>query len=275
MHVNAIIRRGGGALSAEWHWRVQKSFFGFELFQAQSWIQHDLFCSQQCSIVSSRTEWDYAHTNLTPIVNSVETMHKNHPLPSLRKFVEVKKKFRILNSEGTAGKWRADGCVLALRTRRQSSEIVGSWYFFQFIILNFSNLFASHLLISLRSDDDCDVKLEATRNNNKELFRQKNVSPFSVYSFNFNCIECFSKRSDIFISDLAEFGCGFSAAFYSASTTLQTRVCEFQSPPWFRIYLWLLFLVHAEALDVFVWDVFEWHTPVQPLSLEPPLASCK
>ena len=112
-------------------------------------------------------------------MNSVETMHKNHPLPSLRKFVEVKKKFRILNSEGTAGKWRADGCVLALRTRRQSSEIVGSWYFFQFIILNFSNLFASHLLISLRSDDDYDVELEATRNNHKELFRQKNVSPYS------------------------------------------------------------------------------------------------
>ena len=127
--------------------------------------------------------------------------------------------------------------------RRQSSEtgLVESGYFFQFIILNFSILFASHLLIFIRSDDDCDVKLEATRNNNKEcykeLFRQRNVSPFSVYYFNFNRIRCFSKRSDICISDFAEFGCGFSAAVYSASTTLQTRACEFQSPPWFRIYL--------------------------------------
>ena len=195
MHVNAIIRRGGGALSAEWYWIyywcVQKSFFGFELFHAQSWIQHDLFCLQQCSIFffknKMRLRAYQSDANCVEIVNSVETMHKNHPLPSLRKFVEEKKKFRILNSEGQLAN---GGLMIACLPYKPASEtgLVGSGYFFQFIILNFSILFASHLLIFIRSDDDCDVKLEATRNNNKELFRQKNVSPFSWYCFNSNLI---------------------------------------------------------------------------------------
>ena len=99
--------------------------------------------------------------------------------------------------------------------RRQSSEtgLVESGYFFQFIILKFSNWFASHLLISLRSDDDCDVELEATRNNHKELFRQKNVSPYSWFHFNFKSHLVFSSRSDVRISDFGRIRVRLSAAF--------------------------------------------------------------
>ncbi len=91
-------------------------------------------------------------------------MHENHP--TFGKFVKVKKNFLDFYIRRTAGKWR-DETVLALQIHRKSSEagLAGSGYFFVFIIFNFTSLFASHLLTFPSSDDNCDFKLEATRNN--------------------------------------------------------------------------------------------------------------
>ena len=120
--------------------------------------------------------------NCVEIVNSVETMHKNHPLPSLRKFVEEKKKFRILNSEGQLAN---GGLMIACLPYKPASEtgLVGSGYFFQFIILNFSILFASHLLIFLRSDDDCDTRIGSHPKQSQRTFQAKECEPLFMILF--------------------------------------------------------------------------------------------
>lgn len=69
--------------------------------------------------------------------------------------------------------------------RRQSSEtgLVESGYFFQFIILNFSILFASHLLIFLRSDDDCDTRIGSHPKQSQRTFQAKECEPLFMILF--------------------------------------------------------------------------------------------